>query len=171
MRLDGSIGMPSLLFCPTPAMWLSPGHAFACGLILHRSNLLLVESCMFPKMWRFVAWLITHCFVADQLALFQKELSELSGNPTNVCVLIFSRSCKYPCLQEHLAPLGGISKQAQGMVSNASSLATFLLQGVLDDFRYIMLASMSTTSQFLYTMHHIRVHTYLLLDCKPPSKQ
>ncbi|KAA6419700.1 MAG: hypothetical protein FRX49_10424, partial [Trebouxia sp. A1-2] len=36
--------------------------------------------------------------------------------------------------QEHLAPLGGISKQAQGMVSNASILATSLLKGVLDDF-------------------------------------
>ena len=30
-------------------MWLSPGHACAGGRMLHWSNLLLVESCMFLK--------------------------------------------------------------------------------------------------------------------------
>ncbi len=51
-------------------MWLSPGGAPACGLMLHQSSLLLVESCMFPQMWHFVAWLIMHCFVACKIALF-----------------------------------------------------------------------------------------------------
>ena len=40
-------------------------------------------------------------------------------------------------LQEHLSVLGAISKQAQGIVDGATSLATSLLQSVMDDFRYI----------------------------------
>ena len=39
-------------------------------------------------------------------------------------------------LQEHLGALGAISKQAQGFVDGAASLAKSLLQTVMDDFRY-----------------------------------
>jgi len=83
----------------------------------------------------------------------------LSENPTKLCVSMFIQAYVHSCLQEHLAPLGSISKQAHGMVSNASSLATSLLKGVLDDFRYIMPASMSSTSRFSHNTHHSQTHT------------
>lgn len=40
-------------------------------------------------------------------------------------------------VQEHLTPLGSISKQAQSMISSAEPVAASLLKHVLDDFRCV----------------------------------
>ena len=97
--------------------------------------------------------LIDHAlFAACKIALSKATHYPTNSLPSQLSLLLcLKHSYAYKpnwCLQDHLAPLGSISKQAQGMVSNASSLATSFLKSVLDDFRYIIPASTPSASHF-----------------------
>lgn len=150
-------------FDPTPAMWHSPGCADACRLTLHQYNCCLSKAACQHKFD--ILWLDRPCISLSLTRTpSQGKAHDIVRTPSP-CFLKSTKKYTYRhkarfSLQEHLAPLGSISKQAQGMISNASSLATSLLKSVLGDFRYILLAASVSSTSHLYTTRIILMSTH-----------